>query len=251
MTSLLHLVMLFKPIKSTLMQSYLLFSPPSNTFLHLPCSSACSAPPQAGHPNHGTLNTLVGFSLLSSACLGISRITCCGQGHCASWSTARAAPHHLQPHPAPSQVVWQHRSSWMEFPEGSRNHHSHGNWLLQNPARIPHTTPPETPKHSSVTLGKTTSTWASSHWPMFLNPYLNTHFKPATAQPTLPLLERACRCYITTSSQGITAARVQNQLSALKTQAIQRNDSNMKNGSGGNTRGNIKGCNCTITALQG
>lgn len=51
MTSLLHLVMQFKPIKSTPMQFHLLFSPPSNAFLHLPCSSACPAPPQAGHPN--------------------------------------------------------------------------------------------------------------------------------------------------------------------------------------------------------
>lgn len=59
MTSPLHLAVLFKPIKSTLTQPYLLFSPPSNTFLHLPCTSACPTPPRAnaGHPNCGQLTT--------------------------------------------------------------------------------------------------------------------------------------------------------------------------------------------------
>jgi len=88
MTSLLHLAIPFKPIKSTLTQFYPLFSPPSNAFLHLPCASARPTPPQAnaGHPNHRGLTTSwwVCFATaqlaLASAGSQRQRDTCRGQG---------------------------------------------------------------------------------------------------------------------------------------------------------------------------
>lgn len=251
MTSLLHLVMQFKPIKSTPMQFHLLFSPPSNAFLHLPCSSACPAPPQAGHPNtqhfYGGFFVQLSLPWHQQEHMLWARPPCILESSQICPSSLHTTCSHVQPLPIPPRAHSGGVAAQVllgQFLAGSRNHHSHSNLLLQSPSRIPHATPPGTPKHSSVTLGKTTSIWASSHWPIVLNPYLNSHFKPATAEPTaLPPLERACRCYITTSSKGTTGARVQNQLSALETQMIQRNSSNMKNGSGGNTRGNIEGCN--------
>lgn len=201
MTSLLHLVMPFKSIISTLMQSYLLFSPPSNAFLHLPSSSASPAhhkhKPGIPTAQHSTL--LWGF--LCSAQLALASAgTHCGQGHCATWWAARAAPAACIPPAATS-------SSFPSHPSGVAAQVLLGQSFLQVPGTITVTATcccrAQPGSHTLlllghlnthlITSGQPTSTWAPSHWPMVLNPYLNSHFKPESI--ALPPQERACRCY--------------------------------------------------------
>lgn len=109
------------------MQSYLLFSPPSNTFPHLPRTSACPTPPRAnaGHPNCRKLTALwwVCFATAQLAwdmSAGSQQDTCCGQGQCAPPRAARPALadcRHVQPLPIPptdslgfaQAVMWQYK----------------------------------------------------------------------------------------------------------------------------------------------
>lgn len=182
MTSLLHLVMQFKPIKSTPMQFHLLFSPPSNAFLHLPCSSACPALPQAGHPNtqhfYGGFFVQLSLPWHQQEHMLWARPLCSLESSQICPSSLHTTCSHVQPLPIPPRAHSGGVAAQVllgQFLAGSRNHHSHSNLLLQSPSRIPHATPPGTPKHSSVTLGKTTSIWASPHWPIVPNPYLNSY----------------------------------------------------------------------------
>lgn len=183
MTSLLHLVMLFKPIKSTLMQSYLLFSPPSNAFLHLPCSSACPAPPQAqaGLPKLQNARNFCGvfFVQLSlpwhqQELMLWARALCILESSQSCPSSLHTTCSHVQPLPIPPRC-WGSTAAPGTVSCRFQEHPSHSNLLLQSPARIPHTAPPGTSEDSPVTSGKATSTWATSPWPMVLNPYLNSH----------------------------------------------------------------------------
>lgn len=141
MTSLLHLAILLKPIKSTLMQSYLLFSPPSNAFLHLPCASAHQTPPQA---NTGRPSPLLGGFALQQLSLpwrqqgaSASGTRAWGKATVQRWKQRdlpQQAADHLQARSAPShpthsslgftQVVhngrglapWDGVSCWLQEP---------------------------------------------------------------------------------------------------------------------------------------
>jgi len=68
MTSLLYLVIPFKPIKPILRQSYLLLSPPSNAFLSIPCINThpALARANAGHPKERKLNASLSADLFCS-----------------------------------------------------------------------------------------------------------------------------------------------------------------------------------------
>lgn len=97
MTSLLYLVIPFKPIKPILRQSYLLLSPPSNAFLSIPCINTHPAPPRAnaGHPKERKLDVLLSGDLLCSIQLAETLVSIGSQHQEEQGSTLGMRPWHF------------------------------------------------------------------------------------------------------------------------------------------------------------